>query len=80
MSKRPRSCGDHHDDGAGDCLQGGGQPERAGADDNRRPQAPSPLTARLPVPRPAGNRELLEAPGRLAFTKGLTQLLNAAYC
>ena len=25
-----RSCGDHHDVGAGGCLQGGGEPERAG--------------------------------------------------
>ena len=25
-----RSCGDHHDAGAGGCLPGGGEPERAG--------------------------------------------------
>ena len=44
------------------------------------PRPQRPLTAQLSVPAWTGNRELLEAPGRLAFTKGLTQLLNAAYC
>ena len=38
------------------------------------------LTAQLPVPSPDGNPELLETPGRLVFTKGLTQLLNTNYC